>query len=413
MLGSPSIGGASVHGGALYPDGAFFYVANYNSSVGVYAVGGTGALNAVVGSPVAFPASDLTMTPDGAFLVASNNLGNKLGVFAVNPLTGMPTAVAGSPFTPDAAAPGGMVSAGGYVFVANGFFNTAASTVSVYAINGVSGALAHVAGSPFPRGVASAAAGIAFHVPAVCGNGVVEASEDCDDSNTASGDCCSSTCQFEPSGSPCPDATVCNGAETCDGAGSCQPGAVPNCDDGNACTVDGCDDVGGCLNDDAPRSGCLGAQKSLLLLKKAGGAKDKLLWRWLNGAALGPMQIGNPMTSASYALCVYAGGALIAGADIPAGSKWAPSASTGYLYSDATGAPDGILKALVKGGSAGKSKLLLKAKGANLDLSALPLGLTSEPLVTQLIRNDDPACWEATFATLKTDDGTQLKASTP
>src|SRR5205085_6379394 len=49
----------------------------------------------------------------------------------------------------------------------------------------------------------------------LCGNGVINAGEQCDDSNHANGDCCSSTCQFETAGSPC---------------GS----------DGNACTNDIC-----------------------------------------------------------------------------------------------------------------------------------------------------------------------------
>lgn len=45
---------------------------------------------------------------------------------------------------------------------------------------------------------------INFTVPAICGNGVVEGSEQCDDGNTKNGDGCSSSCQKE--GSP-PDCT--------------------------------------------------------------------------------------------------------------------------------------------------------------------------------------------------------------
>jgi cysteine-rich repeat protein len=38
----------------------------------------------------------------------------------------------------------------------------------------------------------------------VCGDGVVEGLEECDDGNTAGGDCCSSICQYQPAGSsPC------------------------------------------------------------------------------------------------------------------------------------------------------------------------------------------------------------------
>jgi cysteine-rich repeat protein len=55
----------------------------------------------------------------------------------------------------------------------------------------------------------------------LCGNGLLEPGEQCDDSNTMDGDCCSSTCQFESNGSPCAaDANPCT-ADVCDGAGSC------------------------------------------------------------------------------------------------------------------------------------------------------------------------------------------------
>ena len=67
------------------------------------------------------------------------------------------------------------------------------------------------------------------------------------------GDCCSSTCQFEPSASPCPDGLYCNGAETCNGSGLCQSGTPVDCpDDGLFCTgyeycnesFDQCDNTG-------------------------------------------------------------------------------------------------------------------------------------------------------------------------
>jgi cysteine-rich repeat protein len=57
---------------------------------------------------------------------------------------------------------------------------------------------------------------------AVCGNGVIEAGEQCDDGNTANGDGCSSTCAIEP---------VC-------GNGIVQAGE--ECDDGNTTSGDGC-----------------------------------------------------------------------------------------------------------------------------------------------------------------------------
>ncbi len=77
---------------------------------------------------------------------------------------------------------------------------------------------------------------------AVCGNSIVDFGEDCDDGNTADGDCCSSLCLYELLGSPCGDQTdaPCDHPDTCDGAGACldnlEPDATP-CEDGQFCTV--------------------------------------------------------------------------------------------------------------------------------------------------------------------------------
>lgn len=71
----------------------------------------------------------------------------------------------------------------------------------------------------------------------VCGNGIVESGEQCDDGNVASGDCCSASCTFEAAGSACAsDGEVCTD-DVCDGSGSCaHPDNTAPCDDENACT---------------------------------------------------------------------------------------------------------------------------------------------------------------------------------
>jgi cysteine-rich repeat protein len=55
----------------------------------------------------------------------------------------------------------------------------------------------------------------------VCGDGVREGEEACDDGNTSAGDCCSATCDLEAAGTLC---GVCSGCPCprCDGAGICR-----------------------------------------------------------------------------------------------------------------------------------------------------------------------------------------------
>jgi len=61
-------------------------------------------------------------------------------------------------------------------------------------------------------------------VGACCGDGVVEPGEQCDDSNTKSGDCCSAACQLEPAGTECRAAAGgCDAAEVCSGTSPACP----------------------------------------------------------------------------------------------------------------------------------------------------------------------------------------------
>jgi cysteine-rich repeat protein len=96
-------------------------------------------------------------------------------------------------------------------------------------------------------------AAIAAIAPSTCGNAIIEGSEDCDDGNTAGGDCCSATCAFESVGDACNDGDACTASDSCDGAGSCVAGSPPVCDDGLFCNGDEfCDSALGCQNGTAP-----------------------------------------------------------------------------------------------------------------------------------------------------------------
>jgi cysteine-rich repeat protein len=79
--------------------------------------------------------------------------------------------------------------------------------------------------------------------PSLCGNGMVDPSEQCDDGNRTNGDGCNNNCHFTctpEDAKPCDDHDFCNGVETCNEMHQCLPptakapdGAV--CGDANKC----------------------------------------------------------------------------------------------------------------------------------------------------------------------------------
>ena len=82
--------------------------------------------------------------------------------------------------------------------------------------------------------------GACVKLPApVCGDGMLEGTEQCDDGNTTSGDGCSSTCQLEP-GFTCPTpGAPCKRIEFC-GDSILELDIGEQCDDGNMVSGDGC-----------------------------------------------------------------------------------------------------------------------------------------------------------------------------
>jgi cysteine-rich repeat protein len=244
-----------------------------------------------------------------------------------------------------------------------------------------------------------------------CGNSALDDGEQCDDGNTANGDCCDANCQYEASASPCPaDGDACTD-DICDGAGGC--GAQIDCDDGNACSQDSCDSGTGCANDFTPVSNCKIPGKSILLLKNdaTDDSKDKLTFKWLKGAETTLGELGSPTGTTGYTLCLYAGTAAAAIA-IPSGADWKPAGGKGFNYKEATGTgtPNGAQKVIVKSGAAGKSKVIVKGKGNDLPDSivpALPL-----PVTAQFVNDANSTCFEAVYdsADVIKNDAKQFKA---
>ena len=240
--------------------------------------------------------------------------------------------------------------------------------------------------------------------------GVCDVAENCTGS---SADCPADSGQ--PDGTNCEDGTFCNGVQTCT-SGVCGGGASPcalgeSCDEvTDACFIGSCPPVA---------VACRNADKNKVLIKnKADNGKDKLIWKWTHGADSTQGEFADPINTAQYALCFYAGttSALIQQVGIPpSAGKWSAVGTKGYKYSDAAGAAAGITKIIVKGGTLGKSKALVKGKGAGLpDFdSQLPIAGGDLPLIVQLRNNQTGICWEGAFSNPKKNVADQFNAKTP
>jgi len=165
-----------------------------------------------------------------------------------------------------------------------------------------------------------------------------------------------------------------------------------------------------------PQGGCRTSGKSLLLIKnKTDNSKDKLIWKFIKGAATTQADLQDPRSSADYALCIYAGttDALVAAINVPpSNSKWSVLGTKGYKFLDPSLADNGAQKIIVKGGAAGKSKMLVKGRGANLpdpiDSSSLPL-----PVEAQLINYQTGVCFDTVFSNALKNTTTLFKAKNP
>ncbi len=241
-------------------------------------------------------------------------------------------------------------------------------------------------------------------MPTGCGNGIVTAGEECDDHDLTGGDGCSATCALESGWSCTGQPSVCS--EVC-GNGVRTPGE--QCDDGNLVSRDGCSSS--CtleLCGTAPAGGCrrpaLSGKAAITLKVQALPEKNGLDWKWIKGTATSKLEFGNPLSTTSYAVCLYdtpsgtprlvLSATALAGGVCSGRSCWREK-TDGFGYADKALTPDGIAKIAMKAGVSGATKITLKGKGQNLALQN-PAELVA-PVVVQL-RNSDGGCWEAIYS---------------
>jgi cysteine-rich repeat protein len=240
-------------------------------------------------------------------------------------------------------------------------------------------------------GLAVQAAGTACTSPK-CGDGIRTDDEACDDGNTLDGDCCSATCTLEPTGTACDDGDACTSGDTCL-AGACTGAGPVAC---GPCMR--CDATRGCIG--APASGCLSPAKSQLTLQRTDmPSQSRPVWRWRNGQATMPPDLGSPGPDA-WTFCLFGGPS---GADLLSRSLLPPSgtcgqhgcwrfAARGLRYDDPL-RTTGIAQVKILASPDGKTSIRVLGGGASLDLATFPV----EPPVTAELRKGDELCWDASY----------------
>lgn len=240
----------------------------------------------------------------------------------------------------------------------------------------------------------------------------------CDDDNACTS---ADTCQAGACvGTPAVDGTSCDDGNACTGPDSCQTGACVSsplangtpCDDGDPCSRPDTCQAGVCAGV-SPAATCKTApagQALLSLDNRSPDSRDRFAWTWRKGSSTSHGDLGNPLTTTSYAVCLYDD---VAGVPqrrltkvIPPGSHW-KAYSRGFRFHDSTLGTGGIQTVVLTEGLAGKSGVQVRGKGQPLALPGLPF--TKQPSVIVQLMNDT-TCWTSTHTTATANNIAKFKA---
>jgi hypothetical protein len=171
-----------------------------------------------------------------------------------------------------------------------------------------------------------------------------------------------------------------------------------------------------------PATGCLtGAASSVQIKNDATTSKNQIKWKLKAAEAFDQAALGNPAMTRAYALCVYdhASGTpeLVSTVRIDANASWESKDPKGYAYKDKEGLEDGVTKATLRTGLAGRSSVAVSAKGALIPMPA-PLDSThyfeqNTKVVVQLVNGETSLCWTSEFTSAIKNDGSKFSAKAP
>jgi hypothetical protein len=214
-----------------------------------------------------------------------------------------------------------------------------------------------------------------------CGDGVIDAGEECDPPG-------STGC---PPGSPAGAFLACNEDCTCPTL-STTTTTLPSCAP-------------------APEAACQRpsfTRGALVILSRRlspAPSRKRLVWKWRKGTITSTQaDFGNPREETSYRLCLYddVGGeprlkmsARAAAAGLCGGVPCWKMTQTGFRYRDEELTPDGVSQIALTGADLGRGRIIVKGTGPDLALPDLPL--SQDPTVRMQLVTSDGTCWEALY----------------
>jgi hypothetical protein len=171
-----------------------------------------------------------------------------------------------------------------------------------------------------------------------------------------------------------------------------------------------------------PAAGCITGSKASIQLKDNGNdAKDQIKWKLSGAGLVTQSDLGDPITSRTYALCIYdetaSSPALVAALEIAPSTSWDNKDPKGFNYKDRAGSSDGVTKAQLKTGQTGKSMASVSAKGTAIPM---PSPITDAKffdqdtkVTVQVVNDETGTCWTSEFSTATKNGGGQFKAKSP
>lgn len=160
----------------------------------------------------------------------------------------------------------------------------------------------------------------------------------------------------------------------------------------------------------APLAGCREPTVARRGALRFSFSSNTLAWDWTKGQATDAGDLGDPLTTTSYALCVYQSPpppdpspalwiSLAVPAGPPCGSSpcWRVLSRGAIRYSsDPSASVNGVTRIHVAPGAEGKARAVVRASGPNLVLPP-PAPVVFLPVIAQL-QASNGSCWTATYS---------------